>query len=82
MERTAPLNNAARITKPLLVIQGANDPFVPPSESEQLIRAVRAHGVPVWYMLAKNEGHGFTHKESQDYQFYATVLFIKTYLLN
>ena len=82
MERTAPLNNAARITKPLLVIQGANDPFVPPSESEQLIRAVRAHGVPVWYMLAKNEGHGFTHRENQDYQFYATVLFIKTYLLN
>ncbi len=82
MERTAPLNNASKITKPLFVVQGANDPIVPPSESEQMIRAVRANGVPVWYLLAKNEGHGFTNNADRDYQFYATVLFIKTYLLN
>jgi dipeptidyl aminopeptidase/acylaminoacyl peptidase len=82
MERTAPLTNAAKITKPLLVVQGANDPFVPPSESEQMIRAVRANGVPVWYLLAKDEGHGFVKKATGDYQLYATVMFIKTYLLN
>jgi dipeptidyl aminopeptidase/acylaminoacyl peptidase len=81
LERTAPLTNAARISKPLFVFQGANDPIVPPSESEQMIRAVRARGVPVWYLLAKDAGHGGFGKATGDYLFYATVLFVKTYLL-
>lgn len=81
-ERTAPLNHASRITKPLLVVQGVNDPIVPPSESEQMIPAGRAYGVPVWYLLAKDAGHGGFNKATNDYRFYATVLFIKTYLLN
>jgi dipeptidyl aminopeptidase/acylaminoacyl peptidase len=82
LERTAPLTNASSVTAPLFIVQGANDPAVPPSESEQMIQAVRPRGVPVWYLLARDEGHGLFKKSNSDYQFYATVLFIKTYLLN
>jgi dipeptidyl aminopeptidase/acylaminoacyl peptidase len=82
LERTAPLHNASNIKKPLFVVQGKNDPIVPASEAEQMIRAVRKNGVPVWYLLAKDEGHGFFKKPNRDYQFYATVLFVKMYLLN
>jgi dipeptidyl aminopeptidase/acylaminoacyl peptidase len=82
LERAAPLNNASKITKPLFIVQGKNDPIVPPSEADQMIRAVRKKGVPVWYLMAKDEGHGFFKKANRDYQFYATVLFVKAYLLN
>jgi dienelactone hydrolase len=80
-ERTAPLNNAAKITKPLLVVQGGNDPRVPASESEQMVAKLRAAGVPVWYLLAKDEGHGFRRKANADFQFYAMVLFAQRCLL-
>jgi dipeptidyl aminopeptidase/acylaminoacyl peptidase len=82
LERTAPLNNASKITKPLFIVQGKNDPIVPPSEADQIISVVRKNGVPVWYLMAKDEGHGFFKKSNRDYQFYATVLFVKAYLLN
>lgn len=82
LERSAPLTNAARISKPLFVVQGANDPVVPRTESEQMINAVRPRGVPVWYMLVTDGGHGGFNKAARDYQFYAMVLFVKTYLLN
>jgi len=82
LERLAPLNNAAAITKPLFVIQGENDPIVPRSESDQIVKAVRNHGVPVWYFVMKGEGHGISKKSNDDYHFYATVMFIKQYLLN
>jgi dipeptidyl aminopeptidase/acylaminoacyl peptidase len=82
LERTAPLNNASKITNPLFIVQGKNDPIVPPSEADQMIRAVRKNGVPVWYLMAKDEGHGFFKKSNRDYEFYATVLFVKAYLLN
>lgn len=80
-ERTAPLTNAGKITKPLFVIQGANDPRVPRGEAEQIVAATRKNGVPVWYLLGTNEGHGFDRKENQDYQFFAMVQFLERYLL-
>ena len=80
-EETAPLTNAGRITKPLFVVQGANDPRVPRSEAEQIVERVRANGTPVWYLLAHNEGHGFAKKDNADFQFYATVLFVREFLL-
>ncbi|HYE59161.1 MAG TPA: S9 family peptidase, partial [Rhodothermales bacterium] len=80
-ERTAPLNNAGRITKPLFVVQGANDPRVPKSEADQMVAAVKRSGTPVWYLVAGDEGHGFRKKANQDYQFYATVAFIQRHLL-
>jgi dipeptidyl aminopeptidase/acylaminoacyl peptidase len=81
LNRIAPLNNASKIAKPLFIAQGGNDPRVPLSESEQMIAAVRKNGTPVWYLMAKDEGHGFAKKKNRDYLFYSTVLFIDEYLL-
>lgn len=81
LEKIAPANNAEKITKPLFVVQGANDPRVPRTESEQMVATVRQNGSPVWYLMAKDEGHGFAKKKNQDFQFYATVLFMQEYLL-
>lgn len=82
LERIAPLNNVSHITKPLLVIQGKNDPIVPSSEAEQMVQLVRKNGTPVWYLMAKDEGHGFVKKSNRDFQFYATLLFTRANLLN
>lgn len=81
MERTAPLNHAAKITKPMLVVQGKNDPRVPYTESEQIVAALRKNGTPVWFLMANDEGHGFAKKRNVDFQFYATVLFMQEHLL-
>jgi dipeptidyl aminopeptidase/acylaminoacyl peptidase len=81
LERTAPMNKAKNITKPLFVVAGKNDPRVPASESEQMVNIVRQNGTPVWWLEAKDEGHGFRKKKNQDFQFYATVVFVKEYLL-
>jgi dipeptidyl aminopeptidase/acylaminoacyl peptidase len=77
----SPLTNAAKITKPLMVVQGRNDPRVPWTEAEQIVERARANGTPVWYLRAENEGHGFARKENADYQFYATIRFIEQTLL-
>ena len=80
-EKTAPLNNAQRISKPLFVVQGGNDPRVPRTEAEQMVARVKRNGSPVWYLMATDEGHGFRKKGNVDFQFYATTQFVKTYLL-
>jgi dipeptidyl aminopeptidase/acylaminoacyl peptidase len=66
MERIAPLDNAERITRPLFVIHGANDPRVPASEAEQILAAVRANGTEAWYLLARDEGHGFRRQSNRE----------------
>jgi dipeptidyl aminopeptidase/acylaminoacyl peptidase len=81
LESIAPANKAKNITKPLFVIAGKNDPRVPASESEQMTEVVRKNNTPVWYLLAKDEGHGFHKKKNRDFQFYATVMFVREYLL-
>jgi dipeptidyl aminopeptidase/acylaminoacyl peptidase len=82
LNRIAPLNNASKITKPLFVVQGSNDPRVPKSESDQMVQKVRKNGTPVWYLIAKDEGHGFGKKKNRDFLLYASVMFMKEYLLN
>ena len=82
LERIAPANNADKITKPLFVVAGKNDPRVPWTESQQMVAVVRKNGAPVWFLMANDEGHGFGKKKNIDYQFYSTVLFIQKYLLN
>ena len=77
----SPMTKAKNITKPIFVIQGKNDPRVPMTESEQMVKTVRANGTPVWYLLGKDEGHGFQKKKNQDFQFYAVTMFMKKYLL-
>lgn len=80
LDRISPLTNASKIRKPLFVVQGRNDPRVPWTEAEQIVARARANGTPVWYLRAENEGHGFARKENADYQFYATVLFLRDVL--
>jgi dipeptidyl aminopeptidase/acylaminoacyl peptidase len=81
LEAIAPLNNVSKITKPLLVAQGYNDPRVPRTEAEQIVAALKKQGTPVWFLLAKDEGHGFAKKHNLDYLFYATVEFARRMLL-
>jgi dipeptidyl aminopeptidase/acylaminoacyl peptidase len=81
LERISPLNNADRIDIPLLVTQGQNDPRVAASESEQIVKALRERGRPVWYIKALNEGHGFERKENLDIHQQATIMFLQRYLV-
>ena len=70
-----------KIRTPILVVQGRNDPRVPLSESEQVVAAVKKNGVPVWYVVGQNEGHGFARKVNQDYLQAVEVLFLRRFLL-
>ncbi len=79
--KISPVNNADRIRKPLFVIHGKNDPRVPLNEAEQIVATVRKNQVPIWYLMAKDEGHGFSKKKNVDFQFYATVTYVKETLL-
>lgn len=81
LERISPTNRAAEIEKPLFVVQGLNDPRVPASESEQMVDVIRDNGGAVWYLMAKDEGHGFDKKSNRDYFTQATVLFLERFLL-
>jgi dipeptidyl aminopeptidase/acylaminoacyl peptidase len=81
LEGIAPVNHAKKITKPLLVSQGANDPRVPLAESDQIVAAVRSNGVPVWYIVARDEGHGFGKKTNTDYQRAVLFEFVRKFLL-
>ena len=76
-DKTAPINNAQKIAHPLFVVQGGNDPRVPLSEAEQMVERVKQNQKPVWYLMAKDEGHGFAKKGNADFQFYATVMFVR-----
>jgi dipeptidyl aminopeptidase/acylaminoacyl peptidase len=81
LEKIAPMNNIEKIKKPMFVIAGKNDPRVPVSESQQIADALKKQGTPVWLVIAKDEGHGYRKKANQDFQFYATVEFLREYLL-
>jgi len=81
LEKLAPMNNIGKINKPLLVVAGMNDPRVPVSESEQIANALKKQGTPVWYLMARDEGHGYHKKSNQDFQFYASIIFLEQYLL-
>jgi dipeptidyl aminopeptidase/acylaminoacyl peptidase len=76
LRRISPLTNADRITRPLLVVHGKNDPRVPLSESEQIVNKLRARGGEVWYLLAADEGHGYRKKQNRDayYETFAQFL--------
>jgi len=81
LEKIAPAKHADKINKPLFVIQGLNDPRVPVSESEQMVAEIRKNGGDVWYLMAKDEGHGFQKKVNRDYQLNAIVMFLEENLL-
>lgn len=76
-ERIAPLKNVGKITKPMLVMQGANDPRVPQSESDQVVAALRGNGVETWYVLYADEGHGFLKKANNDLRREVETVFLR-----
>lgn len=78
--RISPLFHAANIRVPLLVVQGANDPRVLQAESDEIVAAVKANGVPVEYVLFPDEGHGFTKRENRIAASEAYVRFLATHL--
>jgi dipeptidyl aminopeptidase/acylaminoacyl peptidase len=76
LRRISPLTNADRITRPLLVVHGKNDPRVPLSEAEQIVNKLRSRGGEVWYLLAADEGHGYRKKQNRDAYFAACAQFL------
>ncbi|MGI5845341.1 MAG: S9 family peptidase [Candidatus Xenobium sp.] len=81
LESIAPTNNAHKITRPLFVVQGQNDPRVPVTEAEQMVEVVRSNGGAVWYLMAKDEGHGFAKKSNRDFYLQSVVLFLQKFLV-
>ncbi|TWI05879.1 dipeptidyl aminopeptidase/acylaminoacyl peptidase [Luteimonas cucumeris] len=80
-DRISPLKNASKIRSPLFVAQGRNDPRVPYTEAEQIVKAVRGNGQPVWFLMFNDEGHGFRKKANGDYFDAAAILFWQQHLL-
>ena len=80
LERQSPLNSAAKIKTPLLVVQGANDPRVNKRESDQIVIALRDRGFPVEYLVAPDEGHGFARPVNNMAMFAAAEKFLAKYL--
>ncbi|MEP7234869.1 MAG: S9 family peptidase [Ignavibacteriota bacterium] len=72
----SPLTHVGNIKKPLFVFQGKNDPRVPPSESEQIVEAVKQKGIPVEYVLLPDEGHGISKRENRVKVYTAIVDFL------
>jgi dienelactone hydrolase len=80
LERQSPLNHVAKIKTPLMVVQGANDPRVKKSESDQIVIALRERNYPVQYLLAEDEGHGFARPVNNMAMFAASEKFLAQYL--
>ncbi len=80
-ETIAPLNNAAKITKPMFIVAGRNDPRVPWTEGQQMTEALRKNNVPVWWLVAEDEGHGFAKKKNRDFLAAATAEFVEQFLV-
>ncbi|HEX4385724.1 MAG TPA: prolyl oligopeptidase family serine peptidase, partial [Myxococcales bacterium] len=76
-ERISPLNSVDKISAEMFVVQGHNDPRVPQSEAEQIVKALRGRGKEVWYLLGLNEGHGFRKKENVDALAVDVLLFLQ-----
>ena len=79
--KISPNNNASKITRPLFVVQGKNDPRVPVTEAEQMVETIKNNGNVVWYLLAKDEGHGFRKKPNQEFYLSALSVFFEQHLL-
>ncbi|MCM4160780.1 S9 family peptidase [Antarcticibacterium flavum] len=82
LKQISPLFHTENVTKPLLVLQGAQDPRVLQVESDEIVESVRKNGVPVEYVLFEDEGHGFVKKENQIEAYEKTLEFLNKYLKN
>ncbi len=81
LENISPNNHAHKINKPMFIIQGLNDPRVPASEAEQMLEAIRKNGGDSWYLLAKDEGHGFRKKSNRDFYLASVMMFFEKNLI-
>ncbi|ESU29885.1 hypothetical protein FLJC2902T_03650 [Flavobacterium limnosediminis JC2902] len=81
LDKISPLNNTDKIKKPMFIIQGTNDPRVPVTEATQMRDKLKKQGNTVWYLEAKDEGHGFRKKANVDYERLAVIRFMEEYLL-
>src|SRR6185312_6841105 len=80
LESISPINHVDAIVKPLLVLQGANDPRVLQQESDDIVAGVRTRGVPVDYVVFPDEGHGFRKKANEITAYRAMVSFLDKYV--
>ena len=80
LRQISPLFHAENIVKPMIVLQGANDPRVLQVESDEMVAAIRENGVPVEYVLFDDEGHGFRKKENQIEGYKAILAFLEEHL--
>jgi dipeptidyl aminopeptidase/acylaminoacyl peptidase len=80
-DKISPLNNADKMKKPMMIVQGKNDPRVPYTESVQIVEQLKKQSTPVWFLMANDEGHGFAKKNNQDFLFYAQIKFMEKLLL-
>ena len=81
LKSISPLTHAAKLKIPLFVVQGAKDTRVPPDQAEAMVKAVRANGTPVWYVVY-DAGHEELTQATNDFNQYAWVLFVQKFLLN
>jgi dipeptidyl aminopeptidase/acylaminoacyl peptidase len=77
----SPLTRVSELKMPLMIVTGGNDPRVPASEADQVVKAVRQNGREAWHLLAADEGHGFSKKANQDYQMWTSLMFWERNLL-
>jgi dipeptidyl aminopeptidase/acylaminoacyl peptidase len=80
LREISPLFHAEKISKPLLVLQGANDPRVIQPESDEIVQAVKKNGVPVEYVIFPDEGHGFTKRKNEVEAYSRMLGFLDTHL--
>lgn len=80
LARISPLFHARATRRPMMVLQGANDPRVLKAESDAIVAAVRTHGVPVECVVFPDEGHGFSKRANQITASRATLAFLDRYL--
>ncbi|SEC28635.1 Dipeptidyl aminopeptidase/acylaminoacyl peptidase [Tenacibaculum sp. MAR_2009_124] len=80
LKRISPLFHTDKVTKPLIVLQGSQDPRVLQVESDEIVEGVRKNGVPVEYVLFEDEGHGFVKKENQIEAYSRILKFLDTHL--
>jgi dipeptidyl aminopeptidase/acylaminoacyl peptidase len=76
----SPLFHAENISRPLMVLQGANDPRVLKVESDEIVAAARRNNVPVEYIVFEDEGHGFLKKENRIEAYRRILAFLDTHL--
>jgi dipeptidyl aminopeptidase/acylaminoacyl peptidase len=80
LKQISPLFHTDKVTKPLIVLQGAQDPRVLKAESDDIVAGVKKNGVPVEYVLFEDEGHGFVKKHNQIEAYSSILKFLDTYL--